>query len=189
MRRAAFLDRDGVINQKAPEGAYITCWEDVKFLPGVAEAISELNRAGWLVIIISNQRCVAKGLVTAKEVEALHTRMSQWLKERGAALDAIYYCPHEKTQPPCDCRKPAPGMLLQAAREHQVDMANSWMIGDSVSDIEAGHRAGCKTMRIQPADKKPDEKADLQAASLLEAVSQILGKVPVEEAKFLANKG
>jgi D-glycero-D-manno-heptose 1,7-bisphosphate phosphatase len=174
MNRAAFLDRDGVINQKAPEGEYITRWEDVKFLPGVAEAITQLNQAGWQVIIISNQRCVAKGLVSIPELEALHVRMLEWLAERGAVVDAVYYCPHEKTQPPCDCRKPAPGMLLQAVQEHQIDMASSWMIGDSVSDIEAGHRAGCNTLRIQPADREPDRKADLRAASLQEAVPQIL---------------
>src|SRR5437764_1430871 len=110
-RKAAFLDRDGVINQKAPEGAYITRWEDVKFLPGVDEAIAQLNRAKWLVIIISNQRCVARGLISISELEALHRRMSDWLVARGATIDAIYYCPHEKTDPPCDCRKPAPGML------------------------------------------------------------------------------
>jgi D-glycero-D-manno-heptose 1,7-bisphosphate phosphatase len=174
MNKAAFLDRDGVINQKAPEGAYITRWEDVKFLPGVAEAIAQFNRAGWQVIIISNQRCVAKGLVSIPELEALHLRMLTWLAERGAIIDAVYYCPHEKTQPPCDCRKPEPGMLMQAAREHHIDLASSWMIGDSESDIEAGRRAGCNTMRIQPVGKEPDMKADLRAASLLEAIPQIL---------------
>lgn len=174
MNRAAFLDRDGVINQKAPEGAYITRWEDVKFLPGVVEAIVQLNQAGWQVIMISNQRCVAKGLVSIPELEALHQRMRAWLFEYGAVINAIYYCPHEKTQPPCNCRKPEPGMLLQAAREHQIDMANSWMIGDSESDIEAGHRAGCNTLRIQPANRKADRKANLHASSLREAVPQIL---------------
>lgn len=174
MTRTAFLDRDGVINQKAPEGEYITRWEDVKFLPGVAKAIAQLNQAGWQVIIISNQRCVAKGLVSIPELEALHVHMLEWLADRGAVIDAVYYCPHEKTQPPCDCRKPAPGLLLKAAREHQIDLANSWMIGDSSSDIEAGHGAGCKTLRIQPLGKETDQKADLRAASLREAVPKIL---------------
>ena len=174
MKKAAFLDRDGVINQKAPEGDYITRWEEVKFLPGVVEAIAKLNRAGFLVIIISNQRCVAKGLISISELEALHRRMCEWLADRGGVIDAVYYCPHEKTEPPCDCRKPGPGMLLQAAREHQIDMANSWMIGDSESDVEAGRRAGCNTLRIQPANREADQKANLRAPSLLEAVPQIL---------------
>jgi D-glycero-D-manno-heptose 1,7-bisphosphate phosphatase len=174
MNKAAFLDRDGVINQKAPEGYYVTRWEDVKFLQGVPEAIAQLTRAGFLVIIISNQRCVAKGLVSTSELEALHQRMRNWLAERGAMIHAVYYCPHEKTQPPCDCRKPAPGMLLQAAREHQIDLSGSWMIGDSASDIQAGQSAGCRTVSIQPATKATDGKADLHAESLIHAVSQIL---------------
>lgn len=172
--KAAFLDRDGVINQKAPEGAYITRWENVKFLPGVAEGIAQFNRAGWQVIIISNQRCVAKGLTGIPELEALHRRMLAWLAEHGANIDAVYYCPHEKTTPPCDCRKPEPGMLLQAALEHDIDMPHSWMIGDSASDIEAGHRAGCKTVHVHGLGKPADPKADLRASSLLDAASQIL---------------
>src|SRR5438552_17540116 len=122
MNKAAFLDRDGVINQKAPEGEYITRWEDVKFLPGVAEAITQFNRAGFQVIVISNQRCVAKGLLSIAELESLHRRMLDWLAKQGAVVNAVYYCPHEKTQPSCNCRKPLPGMLLQAANEHQIDL-------------------------------------------------------------------
>jgi D-glycero-D-manno-heptose 1,7-bisphosphate phosphatase len=185
MNRAAFLDRDGVINQKAPEGDYITRWEDVKFLPGVAEAIVKLNRAGWQVIIITNQRCVAKGLVSIPELEMLHERMRAWLFERGAVINAVYYCPHEKTQPPCSCRKPEPGMLIQAVREHLIDMDGSWMIGDSVSDIEAGRRAGCKTVRIQPANKEADQTADIRATSLLEAVSRIIQMQETSSALYL----
>ncbi len=173
-RKAAFLDRDGVINQKAPEGEYITRWEEVKFLPGVAEAIAQLNQAGWQVILISNQRCVAKGLLSIPDLEVLHRRMRDWLAERGARIDAVYYCPHEKTTPPCDCRKPEPGMLVQAARDHGIDMPSSWMIGDSPSDVEAGRRAGCKTLRIQPADVETDRAADVRASSLHEGVTQIL---------------
>lgn len=185
MNRAAFLDRDGVINQKAPEGQYVTRWEDMKFLPGVPEAIAQLNRAGLQVILISNQRCVAKGLISVSELEALHQRMQHWLAERGAVIDAIYYCPHEKTQPPCDCRKPAPGMLLQAAREHQIDLPNSWMIGDSASDMEAGLRAGCKTLRIQSTGK--DSKANLSATSLAEAVPMLLGEIANSKSEIKAN--
>src|SRR5215470_16810871 len=101
MNRAVFLDRDGVINRKAPEGAYITCWEDFQFLPGVAEAIALLNKAAWSVIVVSNQRCVALGLLTKAELEEIHRRMSHELVRAGARLLDIYYCPHEK-EPPCD---------------------------------------------------------------------------------------
>src|ERR1700737_217915 len=105
MKRAAFLDRDGVINRKAGEGQYVTRWEEFHFLPGAAEGISLLNRAGWRVIVVSNQRCVAKGLLTTNELEAMHRRMCDHLAAAGAKLDGIYYCPHEK-DPACSCRKP-----------------------------------------------------------------------------------
>src|SRR5580704_10564173 len=95
MNKAAFLDRDGVINRKAPEGQYVTRWEEVEFLPGVADAIALLNEGGFRVIVVSNQRCVAKGLVTSDEVEALHQRICRELANQGAVIDAVYFCPHE----------------------------------------------------------------------------------------------
>jgi D-glycero-D-manno-heptose 1,7-bisphosphate phosphatase len=174
MNKAAFLDRDGVINQKAPtEDEYITCWEEMHFLPGVAEAIVLLNRAGFRVIVVSNQRCVAKGLLTITELDSIHQRMCRELAGMGAQLDGVYYCPHEE-QPPCGCRKPEPGMLFAAANEHEVDLASSWMIGDSETDVEAGRSAGCRTMRIVRAATCADGRADACARSLLEAVQQIL---------------
>lgn len=173
MTRAAFLDRDGVINQRAPEGQYITQWEEMHFLPGVAEAISLLNKNDFLVIVVSNQRCVAKGLVTSEEVESLHKRMVDALAAKGARIDAVYYCPHEY-EPRCDCRKPQPGMLLQAARAHDIDLKQSWMVGDSDIDIEAGKNAGCKTARLLQGGDLLSHSADLVLASLLEAVKSIL---------------
>ncbi len=176
MVRAAFLDRDGVINQKAPEGAYVTRWEQMHFLPGVAEAIGLLNRAGFGVIVVSNQRCIAKGLATMRDTDALHQRMCEALAARGARIDAVYYCPHDK-QPPCACRKPAPGMLLTAAHDRGLDLAASWMIGDSAADVAAGQKAGCKTARVVaegPAAASADAVPDVVASSLLEIVQQIL---------------
>jgi D-glycero-D-manno-heptose 1,7-bisphosphate phosphatase len=174
MDQAAFLDRDGVINVKAPEGQYVTRWEEVCFLPGVATAIGLLNRAGFRVIIISNQRCVAKGLVTSADVEALHNRICRELANDGAVIDAVYFCPHE-TEPACSCRKPAPGMLLQAAKEHGIDLAASWMIGDSDADIAAGKSAGCKTVLIGRLANSSSVAPDLLAESLLDAVQKIRG--------------
>jgi len=173
MKRAVFLDRDGVINRKAAEGAYITRWEDFHLLPGAAEAISLLDRAGWSVIVISNQRCVAKGLLTIAELEAIHQKMRAELARSGAKLDGIYYCPHEK-EPPCSCRKPSHGMLLTAAQEHQIDLSSSWIVGDSESDIEAGRRAGCSTVRIIADLPAESEGADCFARSLLEASERVL---------------
>jgi D-glycero-D-manno-heptose 1,7-bisphosphate phosphatase len=172
MRRAAFLDRDGIINRKAREGEYVTRWEDMEILPGVAEAIALLNQAGFLVIVVSNQRCVAKGLITTAELDALHRRMCQALARAGATIDAIYYCPHEK-HPPCRCRKPEPGMLLDAARDHDIDLAASWMIGDSDADVEAGRRAGCMTAVVASGDTNIKGNVGVIASSLLEATQQI----------------
>lgn len=180
MKKAIFLDRDGVINRKAPEGDYIIRWEDFEFLPTVIEAVGEINRAEFSAIVITNQRCVAKGLITADQLEALHQRMSDLLAERGARIDSIYYCPHE-TEPVCRCRKPAPGMFLDAARDHGIDLTASWMIGDSDLDIEAGKNAGCKTALVAGVDSGVGSdgrlrslEADLTADSLFEAVRSIL---------------
>ncbi len=173
MDRAAFLDRDGVINRKAQEGEYLTCWEEIDILPGVAQAIRLLNQSDFRVIVVSNQRCVAKGLITTSELETMHQRMCAALAGDGAAIDAVYYCPHE-LQPPCNCRKPGPGMLLTAAKEHDIDLTASWMIGDSDIDIVAGLSAGCKTVRLVSGAENVDDRADLVAMSLLEATQGIL---------------
>jgi D-glycero-D-manno-heptose 1,7-bisphosphate phosphatase len=179
MKKAVFLDRDGVINRKAAEGEYVTRWEEMEFLPGVGEAIRLLRDAGFFVIVVTNQRCVAKGLITSTELEAMHARMRCEFEAKGATIDAVYYCPHEN-EPACACRKPQPGMLLQAAREHDVDLAASWMIGDSSHDVEAGRRAGCRTFLIvdqadqgESGDSSPD-RADLMASSLLDGAHKIL---------------
>lgn len=179
MKKAVFLDRDGVVNRKAPEGRYVTRWEEMEFLSGAREAIRLLNDAGLLVVIVSNQRCVAKGLITTRELESMHERMCQEFAAAGARIDAIYFCPHE-TEPPCACRKPQPGLLLNAAKRHSVDLAASWMIGDSEHDVEAGRAAGCRTVRlIEDAKSARDGKsidsgADMVASSLLDAVGKIL---------------
>jgi D-glycero-D-manno-heptose 1,7-bisphosphate phosphatase len=173
MNKAAFLDRDGVVNRRAPEGAYITRWEEMKFLPGVAEAIALLNQAGLKVIVVSNQRCVAKGLISARDLEQMHRRMCEELAAEGSKVDAVYYCPHE-LRAACDCRKPKPGMLLEAARTHSLDLAESWMIGDSDIDIEAGRNAGCRTVKLPGKSEASQPAADVGAPSLLHAVHRIL---------------
>lgn len=173
MFKAAFLDRDGVINQKMPEGQYVTRWEEMLFLPGAAEAIFLLHRAGFRVIVVSNQRCVAKGLLTVQGLDSIHRCMCEKFAAAGATIDGVYYCPHDN-QPPCSCRKPAPGLLLKAAREHQLDLARSWMIGDSDTDVAAGRYAGCKTARLLNSAENANERADVIVPSLLDAVRQIL---------------
>lgn len=173
MSRAVFFDRDGVINRKAPEGQYVTKWEQLQFLPGVAQGIAALNRAGFRVIVVTNQRCVAKGLLTTRDLESIHQRMCEVLTQGGATIDAVFYCPHE-IDPPCGCRKPQPGMLLAAARAHNIELAESWMIGDSDIDIDAGRNAGCKTARLLKDGETANGAANIVTPSLLDAVRQIL---------------
>jgi|SRR5215469_7896564 len=184
MSRAAFLDRDGVINRKAPDGEYVTRLEDFMILSGVPKAITMLNKAGFRVIVVSNQRCVAKGLITITGLEMLHQGMCDELATAGAMIDGVYYCPHEEL-PRCNCRKPAPGMLLRAAEERHLDLKMSWMIGDSESDIQAGKNAGCKTARVVGQDRIADSIADVTALSLVEAIHRIFQRegiiaVPVD---------
>jgi D-glycero-D-manno-heptose 1,7-bisphosphate phosphatase len=173
MSKAIFLDRDGVINRKAPEGQYVTRWEDMQFLPGACEAIRLLNQAGFFVVVVSNQRCVAKGLITTDELDSMHARIRREFAAAGATIDAIYYCPHE-IDPPCRCRKPRPGLLLDAARKHEVDLDASWMIGDSERDVEAGATAGCHTAQLMGDAKSKNCGADVIASSLLDAAHKIL---------------
>jgi len=175
MKKAAFLDRDGVLNRKAPEGQYVTRWEDMEFLPGAHEAVRLLNQAGFFVVVVSNQRCVAKGLVTTGELESMHERMRQEFAAAGARIDAIYYCPHE-TDPPCDCRKPQPGLLLYAARRHDLDLAASWMIGDSEKDVDAGTAAGCRTAFLTDNGKSAPSNSHVVGSSLLDAVSKMMSE-------------
>jgi D-glycero-D-manno-heptose 1,7-bisphosphate phosphatase len=183
MNSAVFLDRDGVINRKPPEGDYITRWEDMELLPGVVEGIGLLNQANFCVIVITNQRCVAKGLISEAGLEEIHRRMTEILARSGARVDGIYYCPHD-LEASCACRKPAPGMLLEAARSRGIDLPSSWMVGDSDIDVEAGRRAGCKTVLLRETGDSivgpkrtyggQRQEANIVASSLPEAIRQIL---------------
>jgi D-glycero-D-manno-heptose 1,7-bisphosphate phosphatase len=167
-----FLDRDGVINRPPPEGLYITSPDELVLLPGAAEAILRLNQKGFRVFVVTNQRCIGRGLVTAETVEQIHTRLQQRVGEHGGWIDHVYVCPHDYRDA-CECRKPKPGMLHQAARDYSLNLANSWMVGDKASDIAAGRTAGCSTVMVAGAR---DAAADFAAGSLAEAVDHILAR-------------
>ena len=145
-----FLDRDGLINRKL-ENDYVKSWDEFQFLPGVIEAIKAINEKGlpsseakgYLVIVVTNQRGIAKGLMTEKDLEEIHRRMLKELNKHGARIDDIFYCPHDISDN-CNCRKPKPGMLIQAQKKWNIDFARSFIIGDSNSDTEAGQRVGCQ---------------------------------------------
>jgi D-glycero-D-manno-heptose 1,7-bisphosphate phosphatase len=174
--RCIFLDRDGVLNRKAPEGEYIGRWREFHLLPGVEEAIATLNRAGCRVVVVSNQRGIALGRYTAGDVEALHAQLQQHLAAHGAHIDAFYFCPHDLDE--CDCRKPKTGLFRQGFRDFpDASAENSLVIGDSLSDMQAAHNLGMPSIFIEgdPETRKSGatqagELADAVAASLAEAI-------------------
>jgi D-glycero-D-manno-heptose 1,7-bisphosphate phosphatase len=174
--RYVFLDRDGVLNRKMPEGSYVCDWAQFQWLPGAIEAVARMNRAELKVILVSNQRGIALGLYTSEQLELIHANMQSQLARHGAWLDAIYYCPHNQGE--CHCRKPETGLFEQAwQRFPQANAQNSLVIGDSLSDIQAGHRLGMKTIfidgeaeRQKPGATMAAELADDVAGSLLQAV-------------------
>jgi D-glycero-D-manno-heptose 1,7-bisphosphate phosphatase len=177
VHRAAFLDRDGTLIHDAE---YLDAPEKVRVLPGAASAIRLLNANGVLAVVVTNQSAVARGLVTEAVLETIHERMRAVLAAEGAYLDDLLYCPHlpEGVVAPyartCACRKPEPGMILEAARRHQVDLARSVVIGDALRDIEAGRRAGCRTVLLRRPGREeadgPAARADHVADGLLPAV-------------------
>jgi D-glycero-D-manno-heptose 1,7-bisphosphate phosphatase len=153
--KTVFLDRDGVINRKPPEGDYVKSWEEFEFLPKAPEALRLLKEAGMRIIIITNQRGIARGLMTERDLEEIHKRMLAELARLQASVDAIYYCPHEEGV--CDCRKPRVGLFRQAQQDFpDIDFSNSAVIGDSLKDMEAGTQLGSLTILI--ADETAKEK-------------------------------
>lgn len=144
----AFLDRDGTINVKAPEGEYVRRPEDVRLMPGAADAIAALNRAQVRVAVVTNQRGIALGHMTEQDLAAVHQRLRTLLDESsGAHLDGIFHCPHDAGA--CDCRKPATGMFRQVAQQWpEVSLGRSAMIGDALSDLEAGRALGMTTVLL-----------------------------------------
>ena len=179
--RYVFLDRDGVLNRKMPEGAYVGDWAQFQWLAGADEAIARMNRAGLTVILVTNQRGIALGLYTHAQLEDIHANIQRHLARHGARLDAVYYCPHNHGE--CHCRKPDIGLFEQALQQFpQANAQNSLVIGDSLSDIQAGQRLGMKTVFIQgEADRQQAGStaavvlADAVAGSLLQAVELHLG--------------
>ena len=170
--RAVFLDRDGTLNVRPAEHSYVETLAGFVWLPGAVEGAIALARAGFVLAVASNQRGIARGLVDGSTIAAIEAEIQARLGEHGVRIAAFRYCPHELDEG-CDCRKPAPGMLFELARQLDVDLARSWMVGDSPSDVAAGRAAGCATALID-ASAEPAPSADLVAPSLLAAATAIV---------------
>ena len=180
-QKAIFLDRDGTINKLK---GFLTNIDEFELEDGAAEAIKKINNSGYLAIVVTNQPVIARGEVSIDELDEIHNKMERLLGEQGAYLDSIYYCPHHPDKGfvgerieykiVCDCRKPKPGMILNAAKEYNIDLSNSWMIGDYKNDILCGKNANVKTALINN-ELKNDCDADIVGTNLLDCVNKILG--------------
>jgi D-glycero-D-manno-heptose 1,7-bisphosphate phosphatase len=166
-----FVDRDGVINRRIP-GGYVRSWEEFHFLPGARAGLRLLRDAGYLLIVITNQRGIGRGLMSEADLAAIHARMQAALSRASAVVDAIFHCPHEIAEN-CGCRKPRPGLLEQARRRFAIDAARSWVVGDSLSDVEAGRAAGIPGILIVPRGGEPPP-GTRSAGSLLAAARAIV---------------
>lgn len=183
-QKAIFLDRDGTINKHI---GFVKNEEQFELLEGVTQAIKQINESGYLAIVVTNQPVIARGDTTYEGLEVIHNKMETLLGREGAYVDAIYYCPHHPDKGfegeipelkfECDCRKPKPGMLLEAANDYNIDLEHSWMIGDSINDILAGQNAGCKTALIG----HEDYGQDFEEENLLNAVSAIISKEKIKD--------
>ncbi|MBO5622871.1 MAG: D-glycero-beta-D-manno-heptose 1,7-bisphosphate 7-phosphatase [Butyrivibrio sp.] len=182
-QKAIFLDRDGTINKYV---GFLRNIEEFELLPGVSDAIKKINDSGYLAIVVTNQPVIARGEVTYKELEEIHNKMETLLGADGAYLDAIYFCPHHphkgfegevpELKIDCECRKPKPGMLIKAAEEYNIDLSQSWMIGDGENDVLAGKKAGTKTGLIVNQDNLESADAilaDITGGSLIEILNKI----------------
>jgi D-glycero-D-manno-heptose 1,7-bisphosphate phosphatase len=143
---AIFLDRDGVINHN--RAAHVKSWAEFEFLPGVLQALRRLAQLGWPVVVISNQAAIGRGLVSQEAVNEIHCRMIQMVTAAGGHIDAVFYCPH-RPEDGCLCRKPNPGLLLQAADELHLNLARSFLVGDAASDIDAASAVRCQPILVQ----------------------------------------
>ena len=181
-RRAVFLDRDGTINV---EKKYLHRIEDFEFIPGVPEAIRRLKKAGFLVIVVSNQSGIARGYYDEQAVDKLHRHIQEELARYKTSVDGFYICPHHPEKGigayriVCDCRKGEAGMLKRAALDHDIDLGQSFMVGDKPADVEAGERAGCQSILVltgygATVAGQPELEQAMKCPDLAHAVTRIL---------------
>lgn len=174
-KRAVFLDRDGTLIE---EKNYLTNFNDVQLIEDAVESVHRINHARFIPIVVSNQSVVARGLISLEGLEEIHRLIDREFRLNGARIEDFFFCPHhpegtvEEFSIECECRKPKPGLLLQAAERWNIDLSGSFMVGDSSGDIEAGKAAGCRTILV--GDAPVSQEPDFRAETLLDAVNWIL---------------
>ncbi len=180
MKRALFLDRDGTLVEPRH---YPSCPKDLVLSPDIGPLLRMFQTSGWELIVVTNQSGIARGFFTEQDLESMHDALRDMLRVWGVELDAIHFCPHhvDGSVPhlaiPCLCRKPHPGMLLEAATAGDINLTRSWMIGDILDDVEAGNRAGCQTVLVdlgtEQCPERPDRWPRMVARSTADALRQI----------------
>jgi D-glycero-D-manno-heptose 1,7-bisphosphate phosphatase len=179
--RVVLLDRDGVINADRP--GYILNWKQFTFLPGSKEALTILKEHGYRVHIVSNQSAVGRGLMTGEELDAITARMLRAIRRGGGEIEGVHYCPHRPDEN-CNCRKPKTGLLKEVARKFRIPLRKAWLIGDKLTDMEAGNAVGCRTILVKTAVEPEAENVrpgqpdtpEVVAENLLDAVRYIVGE-------------
>ena len=189
MNKAVFLDRDGTVNE---EVGYLSDLKQLKVIPGAGAAIRRLNEAGFKVVLVTNQSGVARGYFSESFVLDTHALLEQRLRNEGARFDGIYYCPHHPTKgnsrytTECDCRKPGTGMIDRAARDLNVDVKKSYVVGDKWSDVELGQRAGAHTILVR-SGITPDREGNLRPGHLLDP--EFIARTITEAVEWILQRG
>ena len=179
------LDRDGVLNRRPGKAQYVCSWKDWEWLPGAREALSAFRRAGWRVLVVTNQAGIARGALTREDLDAIHARMHAEAEAAGGRIDGVYVCPHGWDEN-CDCRKPSPGMLFQAQRDWALDLSRTWYFGDDERDAEAAQRAGCRFARIGENLPLPTAAARLLGGEPpCSALYQLAAAIPARQEESL----
>jgi len=166
VRRAVFLDRDGVINENRPE--YVKSWDEFRFLPGALASLARLARSPFAIVVLSNQSAINRGLVSRSEVDAINGRMVRQVEASGGRVDGVYVCPHRPDEG-CSCRKPEPGLLHQAAAELAIDLNSSYLVGDALDDMQAGLKSRCIPLLVLTG-RGQEELARAQEAKVVDFV-------------------
>lgn len=182
-RRAVLFDRDGTLSVSTPD--YVIHPRDLILVPGVLEALGRLANAGWRAAVCTNQACIGKGLVDAATVDAIHAEISRRAAAHGGVIDGFHVCPH-RPEEGCTCRKPRPGLLLDAARDHGYDLARSYFVGDSMRDLEAGSSAGATPLFVLTGDDPVARSAHPSAltfANAAAAIDWVLDRARREDAR------
>ncbi len=183
------LDRDGVINRRIP-GGYVTAWENFVFAPGALEGLRLLALGGYSAVVVSNQACVGKGLITSSGLNEITCKFVKRVEEYGGRIEAVYYCPHRK-EDACKCRKPQPGLLLEAQGKHQFEFASTFLIGDSESDLLAAYAVGSPALLISAGSPVPLGEVAWRPRAILPnllAAAQFIRDIPMGESKGIQKR-